>query len=76
MGDPLEWNGEPPRMGWGGIGMGLGLGLTENKVFMKNLVIKTFVIFSVKLKKVVKDTLEAEIGDDFDDLGDISNDYL
>ena len=49
----------------------------KTKSSCKKFRLKYFVIsFSLKVKIVVKDIVEAEVGDDFDDLGDISDDYL
>ena len=49
----------------------------KTKSSCKKIRLKYFVIsFSLKVKIVVKDIVEAEVGDDFDDLGDISDDYL
>ena len=49
----------------------------KTKSSCKKFRLKYVVIcFSLKVKIVVKDIVEAEVGDDFDDLGDISDDYL
>ena len=49
----------------------------KTKSSCKKFRLKYFVIsFSLKVKIVVKDIVEAEVGDDFGDLGDISDDYL
>ena len=49
----------------------------KTKSSCKKIRLKYFVIsFSLKVKIVVKDIVEAEVGDDFGDLGDISDNYL